>query len=366
MAERFDTVIIGGGQAGLAAGYHLTKAGREFVVLEANERIGDSWRKRWDSLRLFTPARFCHLPGLPFPGRAARFPTKDEMGDYLEDYARHFGMPVRTGVRVDHLSTDGDTYILSVGRRRIAADNVIVATGAHHAPKIPSFAADLGPHVRQLHSSAYRGPSQLQDGGVLVVGLGNSGAEIAYEVSRTHPTFVSGKPSAQLPIKHGENMGRFVFPVIRFMGHHVLTLRTPIGRKARPRFLTHAAPLIRVKTKDLTSAGVEPVGRTIGAKDGLPELDDGRVLDVANVIWCTGFKHMFGWIDLPIFDPDGQPLHRRGVVEAAPGLYFVGLVFQYAASSDVLPGVGRDAAYVVEHIASRRVERAADRVPAFP
>jgi putative flavoprotein involved in K+ transport len=352
-SEYFETVIIGGGQAGLSVGYHLKKQGRPFVILDANERIGDAWRKRWDSLRLFTPARHDGLAGWRFPAPALSFPTKDEMADYLESYAARFELPVRTGLKVDGLFRQDDRYILTSGSRRFEAEHVVVATGSNQIPKVPPFADDLHPSIVQLHSSQYRNPSQLQEGAVLVVGAGNSGAEIAFEVSRTHPTYLSGKPSGQLPVRHGPAMARFVFPVIRFVGHHVLTLRTPIGRKVQPRYISHGTPLIRVKLKDLIAAGVEQVPRTVGIDDARPVLEDGRVLEVSNVIWCTGFREEFPWIELPIFGEDGRPLHERGVVVAEPGLYFVGLVFQYAAGSDVLPGVGRDAEYVAKHIASR-------------
>jgi putative flavoprotein involved in K+ transport len=351
--ERFETVIIGGGQAGLAVAYHLAKRGRPFVILDANERIGDAWRRRWDSLRLFTPAKYDGLPGMRFPARRVSFPTKDEMADYLSAYAARFDLMVRTGVSVDALSRDGDRYVVAAGERRFEADNVVVATGACQNPKIPVFATELDPRIVQMHSSAYRNPSQLREGGVLLVGIGNSGAEIAHELSRTHRTWLSGKPSGQIPVRHGPTAARFVLPFVRFVGHHVLTLKTPIGRKLQPTFVGHATPLIRVKLKDLAAAGVEQVSRTVGAKDGWPELADGRVLDVSNVIWCTGFQGAFGWIDLPIFGEDGRPLQERGVVRGAPGLYFVGLEFQYSASSDVLPGIGRDAGYVAKHIASR-------------
>ena len=204
----------------------------------------------------------------------------------------------------------------------------------------------------QLHSSHYRNPSQLQEGAVLVVGVGNSGAEIAFEVSRKHPTFLSGKPSGEIPVRHGPAMARFVFPVIRFVGNHVLTLRTPIGRKVQPKFISHGAPLIRVKLKDLAAAGVEQVPRTVGVvESSRPVLEDGGVLEVSNVIWCTGFGEEFPWIELPVFGENGRPLHERGVVVGEPGLYFVGLLFQYAAGSDVLPGVGRDAEYIAKRIA---------------
>jgi putative flavoprotein involved in K+ transport len=351
-SEQFETVIIGGGQAGLSVGYHLARRDRRFVILDANERIGDAWRKRWDSLRLFTPARYDGLAGWRFPAPAVSFPTKDEMADYLESYAARFDLPVRTSVKVDGLSREGDRFVVASGNRRFEAEHVVVATGANQVPKVPAFADDLHPSIVQLHSSQYRHPSQLQEGAVLVVGAGNSGAEIAFEVSRTRPTFLSGKPSGEIPVRHGPAMARFFFPVIRFVGNHVLTLRTPIGRKVQPKFISHGAPLIRVKLKDLAAAGVEQVPRTVGMEGGRPALEDGRVLEVSNVIWCTGFREEFPWIDLPIFGEDGRPLHERGVVVGEPGLYFVGLLFQYAAGSDVLPGVGRDAEYIAKHIAS--------------
>ena len=353
-SEHFETVIIGGGQAGLSVGYHLKKQGRPFVILDANERIGDAWRKRWDSLRLFTPARYDGLAGFRFPAPGVSFPTKDEMADYLESYAARFDLPVRTGVKVDGLSRQGDRYVLRSGGQRFEAEHVVVATGASQVPKVPAFADELDSSIVQLHSSQYRRPSQLQEGAVLVVGVGNSGAEIAFEVSRTHPTYLSGKPKGQIPIPHGPATARFFFPVVRFVGHHVLTLRTPIGRKVHPQYISsHSAPLIRVKLKDLAAAGVKQVPRTVGMEGGRPALEDGRVLDVSNVIWCTGFREEFSWIDLPIFGEDGRPLHERGVVIGEPGLYFVGMLFQYAVSSDILPGVGRDAKYIAKNIASR-------------
>jgi putative flavoprotein involved in K+ transport len=353
--ERVETVIIGGGQAGIATAYELKRRGRRsFVLLEANERVGDSWRERWDSLRLFTPGKYDALPGMRFPGRGWSFPTKDEMGDYLESYAERLELPVRTGVFVDRVFRDGGRYMIESGHHTLEADNVIVATGAHRTPKMPAFAAELDPRIVQLHSADYRNPAQLRNGGVLVVGVGNSGAEIAFELSRTHAVWQSGRPSAELPVRHGSLLARLVLPLVKFVGSRILSVKTPIGRKIRPRFVTLAAPLIRIKSKHLAGAGVERVSRVVGVREGLPVLADGRVLDVANVVWCTGFRYDFAWIDLPVFAASGEPIHERGVVLSAPGLYFVGLIFQTAATSDVLPGVGRDAAHVAKHIASVR------------
>ena len=255
--QTFDTVVIGGGQAGLSAAYHLRRAGRSFVVLDANERIGDAWRHRYDSLRLFTTARYTGLPGGRFPGSGAAMPTKDEMADYLEAYARRFELPVRSGMRVQSVRRDGDRYLVRAGGAVFEADDVIVASGAHDEPRVPSIASDLRPDIVQLHSSAYRNPSQLRDCDVLVVGAGNSGGDIALELARTHPTWISGPIRGSIPFDIDTWFARNVaVRIVRFVGLHVLTLRTPMGRKAAVRFASQGAPLVRVKQKWLTAAGV--------------------------------------------------------------------------------------------------------------
>ncbi|MGH3041077.1 MAG: flavin-containing monooxygenase [Gaiellaceae bacterium] len=351
-AERFETVIVGGGQAGLSVGYHLARRGRQFVILDAAEQVGDSWRRRWDSLRVYTPSRYSGLPGRPFPGPGFSYPGKDAVADYLEAYAAHFDLPLRTGVRVDALSRNGDGYVLAAGGRRFEADTVVVASGAYHGLQVPTFADELDPSVLQLDSTEYRSPSQLREGGVLVVGAGNSGAEIALEVSRTHETWLSGRHPGSEPTRAGSKLDRLLMPLFWFLLSHVVTVRTPIGRKVQPK-VKEGTPLARVRPKDLEAAGVERVSRTVGAQDGRPALEDGRVLDVANVIWCTGFRADFGWIDLPVFGDDGEPLHDRGVVPAEPGLYFVGRPFLYGFTSSLIGGVGRDAEHIAKHIASR-------------
>ncbi|MGH8869257.1 MAG: flavin-containing monooxygenase [Actinomycetes bacterium] len=361
-----DTVIIGGGQAGLAVGYHLTLRQRSFVILEAGDRVGDCWRRRWDSLRLFTPARFDALPGLAFPERAWAFPDKDAMADYLESYAAAHDMPVRTGVRVDGVTRAGDRFVVSAGPRCWEAANVVLACGAYQVPWVPDIASDLDPDVVQLHSYDYRNPAQLQEGPVLVVGAGNSGADVALDVAPRHQTWLSGRDVGHIPFRIGSRLGRLflVRLVLRVLFHRVLTMRTPMGRKMRPIVLSQGGPLIRVRPKDLDAAGVERVPRVAGVRDGRPVLEDGRVLEVANVVWCTGFRHDFSWVAMPTGDGDshdGGLAHRRGVVEAQPGLYAVGMHFQYAMSSAMIHGVGRDAEYLAEAIVARTPERGPSR-----
>jgi putative flavoprotein involved in K+ transport len=352
--QRVETLVIGGGQAGLTVGYYLAQHGIPFLILDAHSRIGDAWRLRWDSLRLFTPARYDGLPGMRFPARGDAFPTKDQMADYLEDYAAHFNLPVRTGTKVDQLSRQGDRFVVRAGDRSFEAENVVVAMGSHQQKRVPAFARELDPEIRQLHSLDYRNPAQLKDGGVLIVGVGNSGADIALEVARTHQTWLSGKESGHVPFRIETFAGRFIFVrIVRFIGHHVLTVATPIGRWLRPTMRFRAAPLIRVKPQDLVAAGIERVSRVSGVKNGRPVVADGRALDVANVIWCTGFSNGFSWIDLPIFGGDGEPIYDRGIVSNLPGLYFVGLNFLYAMTSDTVSGVPRDAKRAVDAIVRR-------------
>jgi putative flavoprotein involved in K+ transport len=353
-AEQFETVVIGGGQAGLSVGYHLTKQGRPHVILDANERIGDSWRKRWPSLRLYSPARYDALPGLRFPSPRHAFPTGYEMADYLESYAKRFELPVRTGVVVDGLAKDRERYVIAAGERRFEADHVVVATGGFQSPVIPSFAAELDPGIRQLHSNDYRSPAQLQEGAVLVVGAAHSGADIAFEVAGEHQTILSGRDTGQLPFRVDGPLAPVIWPVMRFLATRVVTVGTPIGRKARAKIRSHGGPLLRIKSADLAAAGVERVfARTVGVQDGMPVLEDGRVAEVANVIWCTGFRNDFSWIQLPVVGADGYPEQHRGVVASSPGLYFVGLVFLDSFSSMLIVGAGRDAERVVKHIVSR-------------
>jgi putative flavoprotein involved in K+ transport len=361
-SEHVHTVVIGGGQAGLSVGYHLATRGVEFIILDANHRIGDVWRRRWDSLRLFTPAQHAGLDGLPFPAPPFSFPSKDAMADYLESYARRFALPVRLGVRVERLSRAGRRFLVVAGASRIEADHVVVAMARYQRPRVPSFAADLAPTIAQLHSFDYRNPAQLRPGPVLVVGAGNSGAEIAMEAAATrHTTWLAGPSTGHVPIAIDGPAARLGMTrlMLRVVFHRVLSIATPIGRRLRPKLLRRAAPLIRLKPRDFVAAGVTRAPRVVGVEGGRPILEDGRILDVGTVVWCTGFDPGFSWIDLPIFGADGEPRHDAGVAIGEPGLYFVGLHFLYALSSDMIHGVGRDAARIADAIASGRSSQAA-------
>ncbi|MGH8914491.1 MAG: flavin-containing monooxygenase, partial [Acidimicrobiia bacterium] len=350
-SEEFEVVVIGGGQAGLAAGYHLGAAGLDFVILDAGQRIGDAWRNRWDSLRLFTPAQQNGLPGMPFPGEPGSFPTKDEMAEYLEWYAEHFDLPIRLKTPIDRLRRIGDRYAISSGWDLFEAHDAVVATAAYAEPRTPDFATDLDPRTVQMHSAAYRHPNQLQPGPVLVVGAGNSGVEIALETAQAgHQTWLSGHPTGHVPSITRAAGGRPFW----WFANRVLTVDTPIGRKFRERALSHGGPLIRVGSAELTEAGVKRVGRVVGVSHGQPMLDAEGPLTVTNVVWCTGFGSDFSWIEVPIFTAAGLPIHHRGIVEDAPGLYFLGLPFLYGLTSGLVGGVGRDAEHIVGHIQRRQ------------
>jgi putative flavoprotein involved in K+ transport len=351
--ERVETVVVGAGQAGLSVGYQLKRRGLPFVILDGNARVGDVWRNRWDSLRLFTPARFDGLAGAPFPASSHSFPTKDEMADYLEGYARGFELPVRSGVRVQKLSRPNGRFRLQTSAGALEADNVVVAMSSFQEPRVPECAAQLDPAVVQLHSSQYRSPAQLRPGTVLVVGAGNSGAEIAREIAPGRQVWLSGRDVGHVPFRIEGTLGRLLVPFLfRVVFHRVLTVSTPMGRKARRKLIDHGGALIRVKPGDLRAAGVERVARLRGVEQGHAVLEDGRTLQPDNVIWCTGFTPGFAWIDLPVHGAH-EPLHESGVVPSQPGLFFVGLHFLHSLSSTMIHGAERDADRIAQAVARR-------------
>lgn len=353
--QHIETLIIGAGQAGLATGYQLKRLGREFLILDGMARVGDNWRCHYDSLTLFTPARANSLDGLPFPGDPWRFPTKDEFADYLELYAVTHGLPVRMQTRVERLSARAGGFAATIGTDEITCDNVVVAAGTFgRAAQVPAFAGEIDPGIRQLHSSAYRRPDELPEGPVLVVGASHSGLDIAHEVAATRPVTLVGPDRGNIPLEWGSSGFRRTFPLIEFAFNHVLTRRTPMGRKKMQQVRHHGVPQLRVKRRHLGERGVEWITEHVtGVDGGRPCLADGRSFDVASIIWATGFRHTYDWIDLPLPIEDGWPVEYRGVVDDMPGLYFCGLAFQYCFASGEVNGVSRDAAYLAHRIAAR-------------
>lgn len=342
------TLVIGGGQAGLTMAYHLRRTGEDFLVLDADPRVGDSWRTRWDSLRLFSVPRYASLPGWRIPTRS--FPTRDKMADYLEQYALRFELPVRNGERVQQVSRYGTGFLVSTATSLYRAERVVVATGAHRRPKVPALAADVDPAIRQLHSLDYRSPGQLLPGGVLVVGAANSGTDIALDAAAAgHRTWIAGRHPGQVPIDIDSRRARPVIPIIMFAFRHVLTQRTPMGRRMRDNLRVHGVNLVRNKLADLDSAGVTRIGRITVVQQGRPATAGGEALDVSSIVWCTGSEPDHSFLDLPAGDEEGRPRHQRGV-SAEPGLYYLGLEFQFAVASGTIQGLDRDARYLLRHL----------------
>jgi putative flavoprotein involved in K+ transport len=346
--ERFNTIVIGAGQAGLAAGYYLNKQRDDFIILDENDQIGNTWRKRWDSLRLFTPSQNNNLPGMKFPKPDFYFPTKDEVADYLNTYARQFGLPVRSGVKVESLQHNEAGYRLTMGSTNLHARNVIVATGPFRTPYIPAIAQALSPNIFQMHSMDYHNPSDIKAEYVLVVGAGNSGVEIAVELAKAgRKTWLAGRDVGRIP---ADKLGR-VFrgrPYWWFI-RRVMTIHTPLGRRMKARITNHGDPLIRARRDEVYGAGVEILPRLAHSGDEVPITEDGRAVAADGIVWATGFKPDYQWIKLPIFN-GGYPRHERGLVPQAPGIFFLGLRFQSGLTSSLLGGVGEDAKFITGKI----------------
>jgi putative flavoprotein involved in K+ transport len=362
--DRFDTIVIGGGQSGLAAGFHLNRAGCSFLILDANQRSGDVWRGRWDSLRLFSPAQYDSLPGLPLAMRKGAFPSKDELADYLEGYAAHFNLPILRGTRVTRVARQAAGFFVECGDRTFSCANVIVATGAYSHPRIPDSSALVSPSIQQVHSSGYRRPEDVGGDRVLVVGFGTTGVEIAIELAAAgRHVLLSGRPTAQALAKIVPAIFGGRNPILRLIGaaywnfmHHLVTIDTPLGRKAKSQIPLRGQPLVRFNRADALAAGVEHVARLAGITEGKPCLEDGRTVDVSAVVWCTGFRPSYEFLELPDcpFDGKGFPIAPHGIVERIPGLYFAGLPFQVGLTSTLVGGADRDATLVMRHIARHR------------
>ena len=344
--EHYGTVIIGAGQAGLSAAYYLKRIDEDFILLDEGIQVGDSWRRRWDSLRLFTPAQHDSLPGFPIPAKRGVLPTKEYMADYLSNYATKYAFPIQLETKVIELNKTTDNYEIVTGKGKVYADQVIVATGTNQKAYIPAFASELDKGIHQIHSSEYLNPHLFSASDTLVVGAGTSGVEIALELAGSRPTIISGRPTPHIP----DFIFRFAGSLYWWFAHHVLSTGTPIGRKVKPKILGGGAPLISVSVENLKDAHVEQVPRLRGVTQGWPQTEDGRILNVASIVWATGFIPDFSWIKLDVAGHNGWPTNHRGISEKYSGLYFVGMLFQYALTSGLVGGVSRDAAYVVNHI----------------
>ncbi|HEY4307496.1 MAG TPA: NAD(P)/FAD-dependent oxidoreductase [Gemmatimonadaceae bacterium] len=344
--ERFDTVVIGAGQAGLAVARELTERDIDTIVLSDEAHVGDNWRRRWDSLRLFTPAEHSGLPGMPFPAPNGHFPDKDEVGDYLERYATRFDLPVRTATPVVALSHDGERFVVRSRDGVIEAASVVIAIGAYQVPRTPPISMRLSNEIHQLHSKEYRSPWTLPEGPVLVAGAGNSGAQIALELARFRKVWLAGRDTGRMPRRVlGRDVFHWTWPIMTRA-----TLDTRLGRRLRGKALRGGDPILGMSRSAFRAAGVTRVPRVEDERGGFP-VCGGDVVRPRAIVWATGYAPDYSWIDIPVFGDDGYPRHRRGVVADCAGLYFLGLRFQYRLSSSLLGGVGADAVFIADQIA---------------
>jgi putative flavoprotein involved in K+ transport len=343
-AEHYEVVVIGAGQAGLAIGYVLSRQKRPFVIIERAESVGSAWRERWDSLTLFTSRRYDSLPGLDFPGDAAGYPNKDEVIGYLEEYARRFELPVSLNTNVRRLGAgESGGYVIETDRGTISADQVVVATGPFQQPFVPAVATQLAPEIYQAHSVQYRRPSEVSEGTILVVGGGNTGFQIAEELSSTHDHVVLAVGSRQMPLPQ-RVLGRDLFWWLAKSRVINRTVESRLGSR-----MQHRDTLIGSSPRRLSRHGVTLKPRVIDAQGKTVRFEDGGELDVDAVIWATGYRSDYSWLDVPVIDADSRIRHRRGLTDL-PGLYFLGLYWQWTRGSALIGWVRDDAEYIAEQI----------------
>lgn len=342
--EHLDVAVVGGGQAGLAMGYYLREQGLQFAIFEGSDSIAPAWLERWDSLTLFTPRRYSALPGLHFPGDRDGYPSRDEVIAYLEEYARTFDLPLELNSRVRRLTKENGSFVLDIDGRTVIADQVVVATGPFQTPFVPEIADKLDAEVWQVHSTSYRQPRDVPEGTVLVVGGGNTGFQIAKELSATHKVLLSvGSKQKPLPQRI---VGRDLFWWLTKTRLLSTTVESRLGRKLRYR-----DTLIGSSPRELKGKyGVEVKPRATDAKGRTIRFGDGGSVEVDALIWATGYRSDLSWIDLPIFDSNEGLRHRRGVTDV-PGLYFLGLTWQWTRGSALIGWVKDDAAFLIKRLA---------------
>jgi putative flavoprotein involved in K+ transport len=342
-APSFDVVVIGGSQAGLATGYHLAQRGLSFVILDAGPEVGHAWRSRWDSLKLFTPAQYSGLPGMAFPSPRDTYPSKDDVASYLQTYASAFDLPIKLNAKVTSLTKRGGGYLVTTADGGFTASNVVVATGPFQIPFVPPAAGELDETVTQIHSADYRNPAQLPDGHALVVGGGNSGFQIAEELAATRKVDLAvGKRVPSLPQRL---LGKDLFWWLSGVGFMKVSTDSRLGRR-----LSERDVLIGSSARRLRRSGVTMRARLTSAVGRRALFEDGSDQDVDAVVWATGYRPDFSWIDVPdVKGASDRIVHRRGVTDA-PGLFFVGLTWQHTRGSALIGFVNDDAAFIARRI----------------
>jgi len=346
--SKWGTIVIGGSQSGLAIGYYLKKAGEDFLILDASQNVGQTWSNRWDSLKLFSPPSFNKLPGWSFPLTKGGPDTKDEMAQYLGQYAKKFDLPVRNSTRVMSVSKSGSDFTIKTANGDLTTHRVIIATGAHHFQHIPSFATDLSRDIFQVHSDDYRCPGSLPPGDVLVVGSAISGMQIALETARSRKTLIAGQPTFLIP----RGLSQISEKLDWWLLQNIVTIKTPMGRKARPRFIKGGV-VFHYLDQEMKRSDIGHVKRITGTKDGLPMQENGQTITTPNIIWCTGHRPDFSWIKDCVRDEAGWPVTERGV-SSLDGLFFLGMPFQYGLTSSLIAGIGRDAEFISNKVREHR------------
>jgi putative flavoprotein involved in K+ transport len=342
----YDVLVIGAGQTGLTVGYYLQQAGLRFLIVDAAEQVGSAWARRWESLVLFTPRRYNAMPGLPFDGEPDEEPTRGEVIDYLRRYATELDLPVDPNSRVTTLDHREGRYAAELPARTILADQVIVATGPFQQPRIPPFAASVASDVYQTHSAGYRRPSDLPPGRVVVVGGGNTGYQIAEELAADHEVVLAvGSRQTPLPLRL---LGRQIFWWLTKLGVLGISVESRLGRR-----LSDRETLIGSSPRRAKGFGITLKARAVDASGRTVRFADGTKTDADAIIWATGYESDYSWIRVPVVDEGGRVRHHRGVTDQ-PGLYFLGLQWQYTRGSALLGFGSDDAKYIAQQITAHR------------